>query len=140
MSKISRRSFVGVMTASTAALSMPYIAFGAAPRMRLDLLVNDFVYKLMTQNYLVVYEKNFMRTFIHIKDIARSFLYGIEKFSKMKNQVYNVGNEKLNYSKEDICNIIKTKLPGYIITFPCSNNLKQNFVALKPVFETFAYT
>ena len=89
-------------------------AFGAASRMRLDLLVNDFVYKLMTQNYLVVYEKNFMRTFIHIKDIARSFLYGIENFSKMKNEVYNVGNENLNYSKEEVCNIIKSKLPGYI--------------------------
>jgi len=89
-------------------------AFGAASRMRLDLLVNDFVYKLMTQNYLVVYEKNFMRTFIHIKDIARSFLYGIENFSKMKNEVYNVGNENLNYSKEEVCKIIKSKLPGYI--------------------------
>ena len=89
-------------------------AFGIAPRMRLDLLVNDFVYKMMSQNYLVVYEKNFMRTFIHIKDIARSFVYGIENFKKMKNEVYNVGNEKLNYSKEDVCNIIKSKVPGYI--------------------------
>tara|TARA_B100000767_G_scaffold273878_1_gene305285 strand:- start:784 stop:1716 length:933 start_codon:yes stop_codon:yes gene_type:complete len=89
-------------------------AFGIAPRMRLDLLVNDFVYKMMSQNYLVVYEKDFMRTFIHIKDIARSFIYGIENFNKMKNEIYNVGNEKLNYSKEDVCNIIKDKVPGYI--------------------------
>ena len=55
-----------------------------------------------------------MRTFIHIKDIARSFEYGIENFTNMKNQVYNVGNEKLNYSKEDVCNLIQSKLPGYI--------------------------
>jgi nucleoside-diphosphate-sugar epimerase len=89
-------------------------AFGISPRMRLDLLVNDFVYKMMSQSYLVVYEKKFMRTFIHIKDIARSFEYGIENFTNMKNQVYNVGNEKLNYSKEDVCNLIQSKLPGYI--------------------------
>ena len=55
-----------------------------------------------------------MRTFIHIKDIVRSFVYGIENFKKMKNEVYNVENEKLNYSKEDVCNIIKSKVPGYI--------------------------
>jgi nucleoside-diphosphate-sugar epimerase len=89
-------------------------AFGVSPRMRLDLLVNDFVYKMITQNYLVVYEKNFMRTFVHIRDIARSFLFGIENFKKMKDQVYNVGSEQLNYSKEDICKLIQKKLPGYV--------------------------
>ena len=89
-------------------------AFGSSSRMRLDLMVNDFVYKLMTQNYLVVYEKNFMRTFIHVKDIARSFLHAIEKRKIMRNQIYNVGDDKLNYSKEDVCNMINKKINGYI--------------------------
>jgi nucleoside-diphosphate-sugar epimerase len=89
-------------------------AFGASPRMRLDLLVNDFIYKMISQGYLVVYEKNFMRTFIHIRDIARSFLFGIENFKKMKDQVYNVGSDQLNYSKEDVCRLIQKKIPGYV--------------------------
>jgi nucleoside-diphosphate-sugar epimerase len=89
-------------------------AFGVSPRMRLDLLVNDFIYKMISQGYLVVYEKNFMRTFIHIRDIARSFLFGIENFKKMKDQVYNVGSDQLNYSKEDVCRLIQKKIPGYV--------------------------
>ena len=89
-------------------------AFGVSPRMRLDLLINDFVYKLITQKYLVVYEKNFMRTFIHIKDIAKSFVYALKNYNQMKNQIYNVGSEKFNYSKEDICKIINKKIPGFI--------------------------
>ena len=89
-------------------------AFGSSPRMRLDLMVNDFVYKLITQNYLVVYEKKFMRTFLHIQDIASSFIHGIEKFSKMKNNIYNVGNEKLNFSKEHVCKLIQKKVNGYV--------------------------
>ena len=72
------------------------------------------IYKIITQNYLVVYEKNFMRTFIHVKDIARSFLHAIENHKIMKNQIYNIGDEKLNYSKEEVCNVIKKKLNGYI--------------------------
>ncbi len=89
-------------------------AFGSSPRMRLDLMINDFVYKLMTQNYLVVYEKKFMRTFLHIQDIGRAFLHGINNYDLMKNNIFNVGNEKLNYSKEDVCNAIKKKVEGYI--------------------------
>ena len=89
-------------------------AYGSSPRMRFDLMINDFVYKLLTQNYLVVYEKEFMRTFLHIEDISRSFVHGIENFKKMKNNIYNVGNEKLNYSKEDVCKAIQKKVSGYV--------------------------
>ena len=104
-------------------------AFGVSPRMRLDLLINDFVYKMISQSYLIVYEKHFMRTFIHIQDIARSFLFGIENFKKMKNEVYNVGNEKFNYSKEDICNIIKKNIPGFIHYAGIGEDMdKRNYV------------
>ena len=90
-------------------------AFGSSPRMRLDLLINDFAYKAMTEGYLVVYEKNHQRSFIHVEDIARSLVFGIENFSDIKNDVYNVGDKLMNYSKEEICKIIKSKLPKLYI-------------------------
>src|SRR5262245_36053347 len=65
-------------------------AFGTSPRMRLDLLINEFVYTAMKMRYLVVYEANFMRTFIHVHDIARSFRFAIENDRRMSGQVYNV--------------------------------------------------
>ncbi|MCO6489009.1 MAG: NAD(P)-dependent oxidoreductase [Phaeodactylibacter sp.] len=89
-------------------------AFGVSPRLRLDLMVNDFTYKSVTEGYLVIYEKHFMRTFIHVHDMARVFLFGIENRCQMVNNVYNVGSEKMNYSKEDICNLIKKHTGVYV--------------------------
>jgi len=88
--------------------------FGVSPRMRLDLLINDFTYKAITQGYLVVYEAHFMRTFIHVHDMGRAFIFGIENQDKMKNNIYNVGSEKMNYSKKDICELIKEKTGFYV--------------------------
>jgi len=85
-------------------------AFGVSPRMRLDLLVNDFVYTAMKMRYLVVYESHFMRTFIHVQDIARSFVFGIENVQRLAGQVYNVGSEQMNYSKADVCKMIQKKV------------------------------
>jgi len=89
-------------------------AFGISPRMRLDLLINDFTYKALTQGYLVVYESHFMRTFIHVHDMGRVFLFGIENQDKMVKNIYNVGSEKMNYSKKDICEIIKKDTGTYV--------------------------
>ena len=89
-------------------------AFGISPRLRLDLLVNDFVNKAINDKYLVVYESHFMRTFIHVHDIARSFLFAIENREKMIGQVYNVGSDSLNYSKGAVCDIIKNKVDFYL--------------------------
>lgn len=89
-------------------------AFGVSARLRLDLLINDFTYKALTQGYLVVYESHFMRTFIHVHDMGRAFLFGIENQDKMVNSVYNVGNEVLNYSKLQICEMIKERTGAYI--------------------------
>lgn len=88
--------------------------FGFSPRLRLDLLVNDFVWRALKEKNLIVYEKNFMRTFIHVKDMARSFIFAIENFTKLSGEIYNVGDDKMNYSKEDICNIIKKKIDYYL--------------------------
>ena len=61
-----------------------------------------------------VYEKNYMRTFIHVADIARSFLFGIKNINKMVNNVYNIGNDNMNYSKEQVCNLISEKTNAFI--------------------------
>jgi nucleoside-diphosphate-sugar epimerase len=89
-------------------------AFGVSPRLRLDLLINDFTNKCLRDGYLVVYEKNFMRTFIHVSDIAESFLFGIDNWKQMANNVYNVGSDSMNYSKEQVCNLIGNKTNAFI--------------------------
>jgi nucleoside-diphosphate-sugar epimerase len=85
-------------------------AFGVSPRLRLDLLVNDLTYKSLTEGYAVIYESHFMRTFIHVRDIARVFLFAIDNQEQMKNNVYNVGSNNMNFSKKDVCELIKTKI------------------------------
>lgn len=89
-------------------------AFGVSPRMRLDLLINDFVYTALKMRYLVVYESHFMRTFIHVHDIARSFLFAIDNASKMRGQVYNVGSETMNHSKAEVCEMIRKRVDCYL--------------------------
>jgi nucleoside-diphosphate-sugar epimerase len=89
-------------------------AFGVSARLRLDLLVNDFTYKAVKEGYLVIYEKQFMRTFIHVHDMGRAFLFGIKNQGKMTKNVYNVGSESMNYSKEQICELIRAQTNAYI--------------------------
>lgn len=89
-------------------------AFGVSPRLRLDLLVNEFVYSAVKLKYLVVYEQHFMRTFIHVYDIARSFLFALEHADRMRGEVYNVGCESMNYSKRDLCELIREQVDYYI--------------------------
>ena len=81
-------------------------AFGVSPRMRLDLLLNNLVYDAVNQKYMVLYEAHFMRTFIHVRDIANSFLHAIENHKLMKNQIYNVGSDENNLSKLQLAHVI----------------------------------
>ena len=89
-------------------------AFGVSPRLRMDLLVNDLVYKAITDGCLVIYQSPAMRTFIHVRDMARSFLFAIENQDKMVGEVYNCGSNDLNYSKRDVCEMIKERTNCYI--------------------------
>jgi nucleoside-diphosphate-sugar epimerase len=89
-------------------------AFGVSPRLRLDLLINDFTYKAVKEGYLVVYEKHFMRTFIHVSDMGRAFLFGIANRDTMVKNVYNVGSQTMNFSKQDICDMIKVQTNAYV--------------------------
>ncbi len=84
--------------------------FGLSSRLRLDLLPNDFVLNALKNRYLVIYDKDFKRTFIHVKDMVRSYIFGIENFDKIKNEAYNVGSEEMNYTKEEIAIAISKKI------------------------------
>jgi len=87
--------------------------FGMSPRMRLDLLVNDFTYRAVNDGFLVLFESHFKRNYIHVIDIARVFLHGIEHHEVMKGEIYNVGLSDANVSKWELCEAIKKQLPNF---------------------------
>jgi nucleoside-diphosphate-sugar epimerase len=89
--------------------------FGVSPRMRLDLLVNDFVHRAVTDKYLVLYERHFKRNYLHIDDVARCFLYAMNHFDEMKGEAYNVGLNDANLSKEELALKIKEHVPDLYI-------------------------
>lgn len=89
-------------------------AFGASPRLRLDLLVNDLSYSAHIQKYIAVYESHFMRTFIHVRDIAQVFMFAIGNSENMSGEVYNVGSNSMNYSKGDVCKMIQERTDCYV--------------------------
>ena len=88
--------------------------FGMSPRMRLDLLVNDFVYRAVNDRAVVIFEGHFRRNFIHVRDIARVFLLAIERFEAMRGRTYNVGLDDANLSKLDLCRKIQEHVPGFV--------------------------
>jgi len=81
--------------------------FGMSPRMRLDLLVNDFVYRAVNDKFLILFEGHFKRNYIHVRDVSNVFLYGIAKFDQMKGNIFNVGLSTANLSKIELCEEIK---------------------------------
>lgn len=89
--------------------------FGMSPRMRLDLLVNDFTYRAVYDRFIVLFESQFRRNYIHVRDVARAFMHGLEKFDAMKGQAYNVGLSDANISKRELCERIKKHIPGFTI-------------------------
>lgn len=89
--------------------------FGASPKMRIDLLVNNFVYRALKDKSIVIFEGHFKRNYIHIKDVARVFIHGIYNFDKMKNEPYNVGLSSANLSKIELANKIKEYIPDLVI-------------------------
>jgi len=89
--------------------------FGVSPRMRQDLLVNDFVYKSVVDGYLVLFEAHFKRNYIHVQDIARTFEFMIDNYVTCRGQVYNVGLSSANVSKLELCEIIKKHVSNFTI-------------------------
>jgi nucleoside-diphosphate-sugar epimerase len=87
--------------------------FGMSPRMRIDLLVNDFVYRAVTDKFIVLFESHFKRNYVHVRDVANVFRHGIKNFESMKGEVYNVGLSNANVSKKELCEIIKKHIPNF---------------------------
>ena len=87
--------------------------FGMSPRMRLDLLVNDFVYRAVNDRFVILFEGHFKRNYIHVRDVARVFEHGLANFDKMKGHIYNVGLSDANVSKKELCEHIQRFLPEF---------------------------
>jgi nucleoside-diphosphate-sugar epimerase len=87
--------------------------FGTSPRMRLDLLVNDFTYRAVMDHFLVLFEAHFKRNYLHVRDAARAFIHCLENFDDMKNEPYNVGLSDANLSKWELCEEIKKQVPDF---------------------------
>jgi nucleoside-diphosphate-sugar epimerase len=87
--------------------------FGMAPRMRVDLLVNDFVHRAVVDRAVLIFEGHFKRNYIHIRDVVNVFAFALKNFEQMKGKPYNVGLEEANLSKLELCAAIKRQLPQF---------------------------
>ncbi len=87
--------------------------FGMSPRMRIDLLVNDFTYRAVYDRFVVLFESSFKRNYIHVRDVSRVFRHGIAKIDRMKGQIYNVGLSDANVSKKELCEAIRKNVPDF---------------------------
>jgi nucleoside-diphosphate-sugar epimerase len=112
--------------------------FGVSPRMRTDLLVNDFVYKAITDKYIVVFEKQFKRNFIHIRDVANTFCFMIENWNKYKGEVFNVGLSDANLNKQELLEKIQTHVKNFAVVYDdyYQDPDKRNYIVLNDKIES----
>lgn len=115
--------------------------FGMSPRMRIDLLVNDFTYRAVYDRCVVLFESQFKRNYLHVRDVARVFLHAIENYDKMKGQIYNVGLSDANVSKMELCQVIQKHLPGFVfLDAPIGKDPDQrNYVVSNDKIEKTGY-
>lgn len=115
--------------------------FGMSPRMRIDLLVNDFTYRAVNDRFIVLFEGHFKRNYIHVRDVARVFLHGIENFDRLKNEPYNVGLSDANLSKLELCAVIKKQLPSfyYVEAAVGEDPDKRNFIVSNKKIESTGF-
>jgi nucleoside-diphosphate-sugar epimerase len=116
--------------------------FGSSPRMRMDLLVNEFVYKALTDKYITIFEKNFIRNYIHIRDVANTFVYMIENYEKLKGDVFNVGLSNANLSKQQLVEKIKEYVPDFAITYSdyYEDPDKRDYIVSNAKLESLGWT
>jgi nucleoside-diphosphate-sugar epimerase len=88
--------------------------FGMSPRMRIDLLVNDFTYRAVHDRFVVLFESSFKRNYVHVRDVSRVFQHAIANFDKMKGLIYNVGLSDANVSKRELCEHIQKQIPDFV--------------------------
>lgn len=111
--------------------------FGVSPRMRLDLLVNDFTYRALYDGFVVLFEAHFKRNYLHVRDAARVFMHGIKNYDSMKGQPYNVGLSDANLSKQELCEVIKKFLPKFtfLISEVGEDPDKRNYIVSNEKIE-----
>jgi nucleoside-diphosphate-sugar epimerase len=115
--------------------------FGSSPRMRTDLLVNDFVHKAIVDGYLILFQSHYKRNYIHVKDIANTFLFCIENYNKMNNNVFNVGLSDANLSKMELAEKVKEYFPNLVIKEDDykSDFDNRNYIVSNEKLESFGW-
>jgi nucleoside-diphosphate-sugar epimerase len=115
--------------------------FGMSPRMRTDLLVNDFTYRAVHDRFVVLFESSFKRNYIHVRDVSRVFQHGLANFEKMQGQIYNVGLSDANVSKKELCEHIQKQLPQFVfIDAPVGKDPDQrNYVVSNAKLEATGF-
>jgi len=111
--------------------------FGMSPRMRIDLLVNDFTYRAVRDRFVVVFEGHFKRNYIHVRDVVRVFIHAMDNFTKMKNEPYNVGLSEVNISKLELCAKIKEQVADFVyLESPVGEDLdKRDYIVSNEKIE-----
>ncbi|MGA2467029.1 MAG: SDR family oxidoreductase [Thermodesulfobacteriota bacterium] len=115
--------------------------FGMSPRMRMDLLVNDFTYRAFKEKYIVLFEDQFRRNFIHIRDVAKAFLFAIDNYDRMQGEPFNIGLSSANLSKRQLCEKIKEFVPDfYIHTAPIGEDPdKRDYLVSNEKIESLGW-
>jgi nucleoside-diphosphate-sugar epimerase len=115
--------------------------FGMSPRMRIDLLVNDFTYRAVHDRFVVLFEAGFKRNYIHVRDIARVFMHGIDHYEKTNGQIFNVGLSDANVSKRELCLAIQKQVPEFtFIEAPIGKDPDQrNYIVSNSRIEATGY-
>jgi len=115
--------------------------FGVSPRMRLDLLVNDFTYRAFYDRFIVLFEAHFKRNYLYIRDAANAFLHGIENYDRMKGNAYNVGLSEANLNKEELCAEIKKQIPDftYMLSEIGKDPDKRNYIVSNEKIESTGF-
>ena len=115
--------------------------FGMSPRMRIDLLVNDFTYRAVQDRFVVLFESSFKRNFIHVRDVSRVFQHALQNFDTMKNQIYNVGLSDANVSKKELCERIQQYVPEFVfMDAPVGKDLDQrNYIVSNAKIEATGF-
>ncbi|WP_374399315.1 NAD-dependent epimerase/dehydratase family protein [Niveibacterium sp.] len=115
--------------------------FGMSPRMRIDLLVNDFTYRAVNDRFIVLFEAHFKRNYIHVRDVVRAFIHGFENFETMRGQIYNMGLSSANISKLELCQRIALQVPDFtFLEAPLGKDPDQrNYIVSNEKVEATGY-
>ena len=113
--------------------------FGFSTRMRMDLMINDFVYKAVKEKVIVLFDSFAKRTFIHVEDAADCYIFAMKNFGKMKGSIYNAGGNSLNFSKEEIAGKIRQKVDFSIVNSDVSDKDLRHFIVNFDKIERLGY-